>query len=282
MAYQDIMVVLDDNPACEERLRLAARLASQHGAHLTGVMVIDYLYIPTYAKSQVPPELVSWRRQVEDESRARVHEQFERVAEAEGVPAQWHTVRGVAAQVLADFSRYADLTVVGQYDPEAEGLGVSPDLAEHVVLGSGRPVLTVPYAGSFPTVGQRVMVAWDGSREAARAMADALPLLRGADKVITLSAVPKRRPQRKRAPDEEMPDLDIARHLARHEVTVEAQRIDVGDVSISDTLLNRISDESIDLLVMGAYGHTRAREIWLGGVTRDLMRHMTVPVLASH
>ena len=149
-----------------------------------------------------------------------------------------------------------------------------------MVLASGRPVLVVPYVGTYPRVGDRVMIAWDASREAARAVADALPLLQAAQQVITLSANPDSGGRSDRHGD--LPGADIARHLARHGVRVEAQRLSAKEISIADMLLNRIADEGIDLLVMGAYGHARVREIWLGGVTRRLMQHMTVPVFISH
>ena len=149
-----------------------------------------------------------------------------------------------------------------------------------MVLASGRPVLVVPYVGTYPRVGERVMIAWDASREAARAVADSLPLLQAAQQVVTLSANPDTGGRSDR--HGEIPGADIARHLARHGVRVEAQRLNAKEVSIADMLLNRIADEGIDLLVMGAYGHARVREIWLGGVTRSLMQYMTVPVFISH
>ena len=196
------------------------------------------------------------------------------------MPYEWHTTDGDAVKAVSLFSRHADLAVIGQENPDRGAFGASADLAENVALASGRPVLIVPYVGTYSNVGRRVMVAWDASREAARAVADALPVLQAAESVVTLSANPGSGPRPDRHGD--LPGADIARHLARHGVNVEVHRIETRDVAIADMLLNRIADESIDLLVMGAYGHTRMREIWLGGVTRDVLRHMTVPVLVSH
>ena len=136
----------------------------------------------------------------------------------------------------------------------------------------------VPYVGTYPSVGNRVLVAWDASREAARAVADALPLLKDAGHVVALSA----NPDPGAGKHGELPGADIARHLARHGVRVDAERASSRDVSTADLVLNRIADEDIDLLVMGAYGHARVREVWLGGVTRRLMESMTVPVFLSH
>ena len=280
MAYKDILVVLDDMPECEARVDVALGLARTHDAHLIGLMVIEPVPIPTYAMSQFPPEVMEARRRMEEEARARVRAKFERRAGASGVPYEWHTTDGDAVKAVSLFGRHADLAVIGQENPDRGAFGASADLAESVVLASGRPVLIVPYVGTYSNAGRRVMVAWDASREAARAVADALPLLQAAESVVTLSANPGSGPRPDRHGD--LPGADIARHLARHGVNVEVHRIEARDVAVADMLLNRIADESIDLLVMGAYGHARVREIWLGGVTRDVLRHMTVPVLVSH
>ena len=280
MAYKDILVVLDDLAECEERIDVALRLAQRHEAHLIGLMVVEPVHIPNYAMSELPPGAMEVRQRMADEARMRVRRQFERQAGAGGVPYEWYTTEGDAVKTVSVFSRHADLAVIGQDNPDTGGFGASPGLAENVVLASGRPVLIVPYVGTYPHAGSRVMVAWDASREAARAVADALPILQAAESVMTLSANPASGARPDRHGD--IPGADIARHLARHDVNVEVHRIETRDVAIADMLLNRIADESIDLLVMGAYGHARVREIWLGGVTRDVLRHMTVPVLISH
>ena len=280
MAYKDILVVLDDTAECEERVDVALQLARRHETHLIGLMVIEGFSLPAYAIASLPSSVMEQRRQMEDEARARVRRKFERQANVAGVPNEWYTTEGDVVKAVVLFSRYADLVVIGQENLEGSGFGTSPDLAENVVLASGRPILVVPYVGKYPHVGERVMVAWDASREAARAVADALPMLQAAECVLVLSANPESGPE----PDQhgEVPGADIARHLARHDVRVETHRIETKEISVADMLLNRITDESIDLLVMGAYGHARVREIWLGGVTRDVLRHMTAPVLISH
>ena len=280
MAYKDIVVVLDDTAECEERVEVALQLAQRHEAHLIGLMVIEGFSIPANAMVHLPVSVMEQRRQMEDESRARVRQKFERRADAAGIPNEWYTTEGDVVKAVVLFSRYADLVVVGQENPEGSGFGTSPDLAGHVVLASGRPILVVPYVGKYRHVGRRVMIAWDASREAARAVADALPVLQAAECVLVLSANPESGFEPGRHGD--LPGADIARHLARHDVKVETHRIESDEIAVADMLLNRISDESIDLLVMGAYGHARVREIWLGGVTRDVLRHMTAPVLISH
>lgn len=151
-------------------------------------------------------------------------------------------------------------------------------IPEKTFLTSGRPVVIVPYAGSFQTIGQHVVVAWKATAEAARALADALPLLERAEKVTVLTVNPDR------GADTEpgMPGSDIAQHLARHDIRVEAATTVADDIATGDALLNYVVDCGADFLVMGGYGHPRAREAMFGGVTRQILRRMTVPVLMSH
>ena len=277
MAFKDILVVVDDTPACEARVNVAMQLAARHEAHLIGLMVNE-VYVSPIAAARIPSGLLDEHRRAVGEARGRVREKFERLASAAGVPHEWHAAEGDPVTAVTLFSRHADLAVIGQENPDHGGFGTVRHLAEQVVLASGRPILVVPCAGACPSVGKRVLVAWDASREATRAVADALPLLYDAEHVVALSA----NPDAGAGQHGELPGADIARHLARHGVRVDVQRASSRDVSVADLLLNRIADEGIDLLVMGAYGHARVREIWLGGVTRRLMESMTVPVFISH
>lgn len=281
MPYKDILVVLDDTPECGERVGVALRLAGKHQAHVTGLFAVEYGYIPSYAEAQIPQEVFAHRREMADAARDRVRKAFERQAQGTGVTTEWRTVEDDAVHAVSLHARYADIAVIGQYNPESTGtLGSRAGLAEHVVLGCGRPVLAVPYVGKYPVVGERIMVAWDASREAARAVADALPMLLSAESVAVLSVNPTSGESERT--HGEIPGADIGLHLARHGVKVEAQHIKTNDVSVANMLLSRVADESVDLLVMGAYGHARVRELVLGGVTRELLRQMTVPVLMSH
>ncbi len=281
MSYRDIIVVLDDTAACAERVNVALRLAAQHEAHLVGLFAMEFGYIPTYAEAQIPQEVFEQRQAMAEAARERVRQTFEGQGRNSGVTVEWRAIEDEVVATVNLHSRYADLVVIGQHDPSSTGAyGTQADLAEHVVLGSGRPVLAVPCTGTFPVVGERVMVAWDASREAARAVSDAMPMLIGAKQVSTLSVNPTAGETAGTHGD--VPGADIARHLARHGIKVEAQQLQTRDVTPANMILSRIADESVDLLVMGAYGHARMRELVLGGVTREVMRQMTVPVLMSH
>ena len=221
------------------------------------------------------------QREELERTAAEVRDRFEAVLQSVGVGGEYRSATGVVDDLVTLHGRYADLTVIGQRNPESGGaVGGSPTALESLMFETGRPVLAVPYAGRFDAVGRRIMVAWSATRESARAVADALPLLKQADSVVTFAVNPRR--GREEGTHGDIPGADIAVHLARHDVKVEAQHTVTEDVSIGDMLLSRAADESVDLIVMGAYGHSRMRELVLGGVTRHLLAHMTVPVLLAH
>jgi nucleotide-binding universal stress UspA family protein len=189
-------------------------------------------------------------------------------------------VEGVASSVVGLHGRYADIVIVGQRDPSAGEGAYDRTMPDDVILDVGRPVLVIPHGGEFPVIGERVLVAWNASRPATRAVNDALPLLERAKEVIVVAVNP-RTGEGERGHGE-IPSADICLHLARHGIKAEAQSQYAKDLDVGPVLLSRAIDEGIDLIVCGAYGHARWREIVLGGVTRHLLEHMTVPVLMSH
>ena len=211
--------------------------------------------------------------EVQSDARARAHDLFMRLVSGRGVTAGWRVAEGEPAHVAALHARYADLTVIGQIAPDEPAV-LPVDLPEHVVMGAGRPVLMGPYAGTFPTLGERAVVAWDESREAAHAVHAAMPLLEAATKVtvLTLNA----------EDDDDGPARQLVEHLSRHGVHAEPSVMRSDDVDVGALLLSRAADLTADLLVMGAYGHSRFREIVLGGATREIFRSMTLPVFMAH
>src|SRR5262249_37066669 len=165
-----------------------------------------------------------------------------------------------------------DLAVVGQDEPEGERSDTP--VAEGALFESGRPLILVPYIHKAGLKLDRVMVCWDGSRPAARAVADAMPLLTRAGQVDVVIV--------EQVKSDEMPGADVAAHLARHGLKVTVERVARGDVDVKDALLNYAADSAADMIVMGGYGHSRMREFILGGVTRGMLASMTVPTLMSH
>ena len=280
MSCRDILVFLDESKASGQSIDVAMQLAQVHGAHLTGLAVAVEQRVPAFVEVHIPEDLLAAQAR---EPMAQAHglaESFVAKVEAAGLSVDVRTERCLEpalARVIATHARYADLTLLCQPNPEDPPIG-GMDLPETVALSSGRPTLIIPYIGPPPTIGQHVMVAWDGGRESTRAIHDALPYLKKAASVIVLVV----NPTTGDSGHGEQPGADIALHLARHGCKVEAQHIMSGDVSVGDMILSRLADQGVDLLVMGAYGHARMRELIFGGVTWHIMHHMTVPVLLSH
>jgi nucleotide-binding universal stress UspA family protein len=179
---------------------------------------------------------------------------------------EWRAI--TSAREVGRHARYADLTIVGQVAPGA------PDHVVETVMNTGRPLLAVPRHGRYPRVGSRVLVAWNGSREATRAVFDALPLLALASAVTVMTMDAE--------DGDRVPGADIGLTLARHGVKVEVMHSTLGGIDAGNALLSRAADQGADLLVMGAFGHSPLREKVLGGATRHILDHMTVPVFLSH
>jgi nucleotide-binding universal stress UspA family protein len=190
----------------------------------------------------------------------------------------WREQQGLLARTVALNARYADLAILGQAEPPKSPGDEAATLPADVALTAGRPVLIVPYIGVSTPPGSHVLVGWNASREATRAVNDAMPLLQRAKKVTVLTIDPESGSR----DHGEVLGADISLHLDRHGVRAEAAQTAASDIDVGDVILSRTADIGADLIVIGAYGHSRAREALLGGVTRHLLRHMTVPVLMSH
>jgi nucleotide-binding universal stress UspA family protein len=285
MALKDILIHLDNTARSAVRLDVAVALARRHEARLTGIGVIDLPSVDLYYGSTMPfsgigPEdLVQRMRTDAAVGLEPVGASFGERLRREGLEGEWRLVEGHMPPTVALHARYADLTIVGQpnRDEPLESVGFDAMVA-HTIMTSGRPVLAVPYAGTFPVVGDRILVAWNAGREAARAINDALPLLQAASAVTVLAI----NPRHGIAGHGDVPAADMTLHLVRHGVKAEAAHTVANDISDGEALLSYAADIGADLIVAGAYGHSRAREMVFGGVTRTLLAEMTVPVLFSH
>ena len=285
MSLKDIVVILEAGAAGARRQTAAVTLAATHGAHLIGLSIIEPLDLSGFFSPAVSGYVaVDAMQELEDRHRAaataaakEAETAFRADCGRAGISYEWRLAEGEAAETATLNARYADLAIAGQIDPENPPRGGFGRLPEQLALASGRPVLLVPYAGAVETIGKRVLVAWNRMRESTRAVNDALPLLAKAEKVTVLSINPKRGED---AGD--VPGADLALHLARHGVKAEAAYTVAEDIDVGSALLSRASDIGADLIVMGCYGHSRTRELILGGATRQVLQHMTVPVLMSH
>jgi nucleotide-binding universal stress UspA family protein len=272
-----ILLHLDASPRCELRLEAAGRLAAQHGAELNALYSVVPGALQFPFADGVSAELLQRLRPVDDERRARARSLFDKAVAGGLQDARW--LAPLEDLSLRDFSRqalYADLLVLGQREPGEEGArGVPFDFVESVLIDSGKPALVIPYIGVQSTPGRIVIVAWKETREAARALAAALPLLTKADRVHVATWGEERSAEHGRIPA-------LVAYLRRH--GVEAALHHYGDEprDIGEYILSAAADLNADMLVMGAYGHSRAREWVLGGATRTILSSMTIPVLMSH
>ncbi|RQS76973.1 universal stress protein [Burkholderia sp. Bp8963] len=277
MSYKTLLVHLDDSPRSAARVELALELAQRWHAHLIGLYVVCQDLFEPLLRHDEPLKLAVYER-LGEERRKQAETAFLEAAERAGCSVEWRAPAGPATETATLHARHADLLVLGQTDPHDRTTYIARHFVDDVVTGSGRPAIIVPYAGQVRTFGENILIAWDGGREAARAVADALPLLERA-RFVTVETVERRHSD----PDWTPAGVDVAAYLERHGIRAAfATTPREGDVGTGATLLNRTSDLHADLLVMGAYSHTRTRERVLGGATRTILESMTVPVLMSH
>lgn len=276
-AFKRILVEVGSDQRSAQRIKIAVDLATRFTGRVVGVYAAKAILPPAIAMGALPPAFFADHENlVQEDADIALRQYLDHVVRA-GLEGDWHCIREASGPTLRQLARYMDLTVVGQTDPMvAEGLvAVRP---EELALGSGRPVLVVPYVSCSLNPGKRVVIAWDGSREAARAMADALPLLGQASSVWVVSIDAKVSDMS----DGAKPAEDLCDFLADHGISAKPDHLQTDECSEADVLLSRIADFGADLLIMGCYGHTRLRELVLGGVTREILAHMTVPVFMSH
>ena len=272
MSYRTILLELLDDPQIDARIECARRLAQRFDAELVGIHVSPPPFLPIgfgEGAAYVGPEVFEAQREANRLVRERVEASFRRLCDPAKMAVRDVYEEGDAGALLAEAARGADLTILAQEG--GAGLdGLAPQPIHHVILSAGGPVLVLPRAGLATAIGSRVVVAWNGSREAARAAKDALPLLVSAEEVILLAAG-----------DDASATLDAGTNLLkRHGAKVTARQIELGRRH-GTTLLDAAAAENAELLVMGAYGHSRLREIVLGGATREVLGGARLAVLLS-
>ena len=255
----------------------AISVAQAFEAHVLGVGLAYEPIIPGSVMGGIPPEFLEAQRAESESSARKAMTRFEAAAKRAGVSYETRlmssSVAGAADQI-GRLSRRFDLAVVGQ--PKRDQGMPEEVLDEGVLFDSGRPVLFVPFIQKDAFKLDHVMVCWDGSRAATRAIGDAMPFLEKAKQVDVVIVAAKE------AKTNELSGADLGQHLARHGIKVDVKRITSPDIDTASTILSYAADASTDLIVMGGYGHSRLREFILGGVTHGLLESMTVPVLMSH
>ena len=272
MAFKDLLLLTREGT--EAGNRYALWLADFCEAELTAVSPVVGTALPTFVLPDMPGDILAQIREDAEKAARSSLDAFCESAKQAGLivePVMLEAPDGDPGGGVSRLARYFDATILQQPDPKDAD---ASDIVESVLFGSGRPVLIVPYIHVPARLGT-VVIAWDEGRPAARAVADALPLLALADRVEIVSVTDGGR-------ETPLPSKNMARHLARHGIRAEATRLVRGEVGIADTLLSYAADVDAGLIVMGGYGHSRLREIVLGGTTRTILQTMTVPVLMSH
>lgn len=277
MAIKDIQVHIDNDKVCGKRIEAAVKLAGTFDAHLTGVYIRKVFPFPIYSMMPTSSDVVGIYDQILDDKESEAREAFNQYIAQNTAKVSWRVLTGSISYELASEARCCDLLILGQPNP-AENESLDNDIADQVVFAAGRPCLIIPYAGTTTDLGKSPLIAWDGSREAARAVHDALPLIKLAGKVTILVV----EPEKIGVDFGDLPGVMISEHLARHDINVKVEVSRGSLQSTGETILSHIDAYGHDLLIMGAYGHSRWREIVLGGATRSIMQNMKVPVFLSH
>jgi nucleotide-binding universal stress UspA family protein len=287
MALKDLLVYVDQSTHADERLRLAVDLARRHQSRLTAFYVKELS--PAQRHEQSVAELGQGSadairrtnrsiRQSIDESVQRLRSALERAGSDYELEVEWRCLEGLASTLVPQHARFADLCILSQ-DNSAVATATGYTFSEQLLFVAGRPVVFVPTRGSFETLGRHILVAWNSSRASTRAVNDALPLIERAEKVTLLAVNPAVFAERYGA----LPPERMVEHLRRHGASVEGLWLhDIPTDSIADAVLAEAHKVGADLVVAGAFGQPRLWEKLMGGVTRDLLARMNLPVLMSY
>jgi nucleotide-binding universal stress UspA family protein len=274
---KDLVVNLTLAAARDPAADFAISIAAAFEAHIAATA---FAFDPVVTPAVLDGLSSTWVDVQRDESRAAAKaaiDRFEAAAKREGLSAEhrlFETSLGDAIAVFGKIARRFDLSVVKQQEPDRPN---GDDLiVEAGLFQSGRPVIVVPYIQKAPLKLDRVLVAWDGSHGAARAIGDAMPFLRRA-KAIDVVMVANGHTKK-----DEVPGVEIGQHLARHGLNIDVRQLVAENVDVANTILSYAADNAVDFMVMGGYGHSRLREFVLGGTTRSILQTMTVPALMAH
>jgi nucleotide-binding universal stress UspA family protein len=279
MTLKNIEVFVDATPEGEKRVDFAAALAHQCGAHLAGIHVVsaarpehrsDYYVVGKAIRASR-----AWEKAADEAATTNIRRRFEAISGKHDLSAEFREIRrGGPDEDLILGSLHSDLVVIGQRELHELPGYLSP---ERLLLASGAPILVVPSGWKSEPIGQKILVGWNASREARRAVADALPFLVEAASVTLLVVDSNKRADR----HGEEPGADIALYLARHGAHVDVEQVSSRGSPVADIILSYAADHGIDLIVIGAYSHARSVEMVFGGVTRTLLKETPIPVLMS-
>jgi nucleotide-binding universal stress UspA family protein len=275
---KDIIVNLEHRIRRDPARDFAVTIAETFDAHVAGVAFAYAPGFPGYMMLDIPPDIVAQMIAESEKAALAAIERFEAATRRSMVSSEHRLLKAIGADapvVLSTLARRFDLSVFMQSEPDGVD---NDDMIETSLFESGRPLFVVPYIQKDGLKLDHVVCCWDGSRAAARAINDALPLL-VKSMMVDLLIVLNEKTNRYR---NEVRGAEMAKHLARHDVKVQIETVPAADIDVPSAILSYVADNSGTLIVMGGYGHAKLREVILGGVTRDMLKSMTVPVFMSH
>jgi len=283
MPIKTILAVLNNEAQAANLSKSAIGVAKRFEAHLVGLHVVPSAFVYSTVPMEATGELIEAQRQAFEATAGRIERAFKTAAEGSSVPFEWRKVEAqfdVPANIAMRFGRIADLVIVGQPESAVNMIdGIA--MTEEILLGLGRPVLVVPNGPALASIGKRILLAWNGSKESARATFDALPFLQAADSVRILSAQPPKR-RWGGAQEEVVPATGLATVLERHGVRCALAKVTASKPEVGHELLAQAKANDCDMIVMGGYGHWRINEIVFGGATLAVLDQAGLPVLMSH
>jgi nucleotide-binding universal stress UspA family protein len=273
-----IIVNLEQQVSRDPARDFAISVAETFDAHVAGIAFAYAPDFPGYMMLEIPPDIVAQMIVESEKAALAAIDRFDAATTRSQLPSEHRLFKTIGAEgpaILSNLARRFDLSVLMQSDPNGVD---NDDMIETSLFESGRPLIVVPYIQKDGLKLDHVVCCWDGSRAASRAINDALPLLIKATAVDLLIVLNDKTKNDKN----EIRGAEMAKHLARHDVKVRLETIPAADIDVPNAILSHVADESATLIVMGGYGHARLREMILGGVTRDMLKSMTIPVFMSH
>lgn len=281
MSYQSMMVFLDHSPRSKVRLTVALKLAEAHNAHLTAIYLYYLPFDPSINPLVSAPLLKAFKQEVSDQEKYS-YEDFMTSCQSAGVMHHWIAASTYEASAAIAYARCCDIIVAGQFDPQDPLNTLDQGFLGRLLLAVGRPVLLVPrYEAPINITFPHILVAWNGSRDSTRAITDALPFLKRAERITLITA---HKATHKETWQSHIPHPDILAYLRHHQLNAQVIEQIEPSMDNGEWILARSGglDLRADLIVAGAYGHNRLDEFLLGGVTRTLLHSAMTPVLMSH
>ena len=271
MAIRDVLVYTDNDGNCQSRVLCAAKICHHFGAHLTGLYALRMLAVHPYPYTYLPPGVFETLEAQAKTKSDDAKEKFNADINGKDISSEFCPIHGDVIEPITHQTRYADMLVVPQQHSSNSELNPRYQVSS-ILLEAACPILVLPenYSQTLLPI-QRALIAWDGSHECARALNFALPMLTQVESVDVLSVSTS-----------DKQATNISRHIARHGIKTNIHLVDDGNSNVGSTLLDQATSLNSQLIVMGAYGHSRLREEILGGTTKYMLEHAHLPILYSH